>query len=234
VSRIVSIFALILTSIVGFSSPVMAQSSSAAQAQRADDHVIGSPTAPVRIIEYASYSCPHCAHFQQDVWPIIYSEFVQTGQVNYIVRPMLTQPVQLAGVGVILTECVAEERFFEAVDMLFVEQARIMQTAQEQGDLLSVYNEMASRLGLTEDSFMTCLSDPEMNALVNEKANQAIADGIQGTPSFIINGRILATGTGNVFNWGGEPLLINGEQVPARLDGDTFRRIILHFSNSPQ
>lgn len=232
-SRFAPVFALAVAAIVALSAPALAQSSSAAQAQRVDDHAIGSATAPVLVIEYASYSCPHCAHFQQDVWPIIYSEFVQTGQVNYIVRPMLTQPVQLAGVGVILTECVAEDRFFEAVDLLFVEQARIMQTAQDQGDLLAVYNELAASLGLTEDSFMSCLQDPEMNALVNEKANQAIADGIQGTPSFIINGRILATGDGGVFNWGGEPLLIDGEQVPARLDGDTFRRIILHFINSP-
>ena len=233
-SRIVSIFALILTSIVGFSSPVMAQSSSAAQAERESDHVLGSPSASVVLVEYASFSCPHCAHFQQDVWPIIYSEFIETGQVRFILRPMLTPPAQLAGVGIILAECVADDRYFEASDLLFAEQARIIQTAQAQGDLLAVYNDLASRLDLTEDSFMACLSDPGMNTLVNELANQAVADGIQGTPSFLINGQILATGPGNVFNWGGEPLLINGEQVPARLDGDTFRRIILHFINSPQ
>lgn len=203
-----------------------------AQALRDGDHVAGAQDASLVMIEYASFACGHCAHFQQDVWPTIESEFVDAGRVRWVLRPMLTQPVQLAGAGIILAECAAEERYFEAADLLFTEQAAIFETAQAGGDVLAVYNRIAAAVGLSPDDFMACLNDPAMNQLVNEAAEQASEDGIQGTPTFIVGGKILTTanlGDGYYFTWGGEPLLINADRVPGQLDGDTFRRIVLHF-----
>ena len=222
-----------------------------AQAQLADgagelrptDRVTGAPDADLLIIEYASFACPHCASFQTDVWPMIDRELVETGLIRYSIRPMLTSPPQIAGAGIILSECIPEDRYFHAVDLLFAEQATIFQTARDGGDVLAVYNRIAAATGGSAEGLLACLQDPAANERVNAYAIAAAEDGIRSTPSFIINGDLLAighegeeSGTHNhamagptIFLHGGEPLLINGETVPGRLDEDSFRRIILHF-----
>lgn len=206
-----------------------------AQAVRPGDHVTGSAEAPLVIVEYASFSCPHCAHFQTEAWPVIRDEFVETGQVRYVFRPMLTAPPQIAAIGMILSDCAAEDRYFNAVDLLFSEQATIFQTAQAQGDVNAVYDRIAAAVGLSEEALTSCFNDPLMSEAVNAAAGQANTDGIAGTPSFIIAGKVLSTTMtpeGSIFTWGDNPLLINGDRVPGQLDGDSFRRIILHFLES--
>ncbi|WP_417492557.1 thioredoxin domain-containing protein [Maricaulis sp.] len=203
-----------------------------AQAERPGDHATGSEDAPLLMVEYASFACPHCAHFQTDVWPVIRSEFVETGEVRYIFRPMLTAPPQLAAIGIVLAECADESRYFSAADLLFAEQSTIFEAAQAQGDVAAIYYRIAAAVGLSEAALDACLADPAMSEMVNAGALQANEDGIAGTPSFVIGGKILNLGTsaeGAIFNWGGVPLVINGDRVPGQLDGDTFRRIILHF-----
>lgn len=206
--------------------------------ERAGDHAIGEADAPLLMIEYASFACPHCAQFHSDAWPTVLNEFVETGQVRFVLRPMLTQPPTIAGIGIILAACVAEDRYFDAADLLFHEQANIFRTAQSGGDVLGVYNRIGAAFGLSPEDLMTCFNDPAMNERVNLAAAQAYADGVQGTPSFFIRGRLLTIAhdhgaASNVFYWGDAPLLINGERVTGALDGDSFRRIILHFLNSP-
>ena len=203
-----------------------------AQAERPGDNAIGAIDAGLVIVEYASYACPHCAHFQTDAWPTIRSEFVETGQVRYVFRPMLTSPPQIAAIGIVLAACAEDDRFFSATDLLFAEQSTIFETAQAQGNVGAVYERIGAAVGLSPEALSACYADPAMTELVNALAVQANQDGIAGTPSFIIGGKVMSlamTPEGAIFNWGEAPLLINGDRVPAQLDGDTFRRIILHF-----
>jgi protein-disulfide isomerase len=203
-----------------------------AQAERPDDHAIGSTDAPLTIVEYASFACPHCAHYQIDAWPTVNAEFVETGLVRYIYRPMLTSPPQIAAIGMVLAECAADEEYFDAVDLLFTEQSNIFQTAQDGGDVIAIYDRIAAAVGVSPEQLSACFGDPAMNEMVNADAQQASADGISGTPTFIIGGKVLSTEPtvdGLIFTWGGAPLLIDGQRVPGQLDGDSFRRIILHF-----
>ncbi len=217
---------------LGLASSALAQHQ--AQAERPNDHAIGSEDAPLLIVEYASYACPHCAHFQEAVWPTVKSDFVDTGEVRWIFRPMLTNPVPLAGAGMILAECASDDRFFDATDLLFAEQSTIFETARSGGDVLGVYNRIGAAVGLREEELMGCFQDPAMNEDVNAAAMRAGDDGIPGTPSFIIGGSLLNIvhgADGNFWHWNYEPLLINGERVPAEFDGDSFSRIVLHFRN---
>ncbi|ABI66490.1 Protein-disulfide isomerase-like protein [Maricaulis maris MCS10] len=231
--------------VAGLALPSIAQAQLAEGAAelRPTDRVIGGADADLLIIEYASFACPHCAHFQTEVWPMIRSEFVETGLIRYSVRPMLTSPPQIAGAGVILSECVPDDRYFDAVDLLFHEQANIFETAREGGDVLAVYNRIAAATGGSAETLLACFQDTAANEHVNAVAVQASEDGIRSTPAFIIAGDLLAIGhpgdgeAGHnhatagptVFLHGGEPLMIDGETVPGRLDEDSFRRIILHF-----
>ncbi|WP_323762161.1 thioredoxin domain-containing protein [Maricaulis sp.] len=231
--------------IAALALPGMAQAQLAEGAGelRPTDRVTGDPDAGLLIIEYASFACPHCAHFQTEVWPMIQTEFVETGLIRYSIRPMLTAPPQIAGAGVILTECVPEDRYFDAVDLLFHEQANIFQTARDGGDVLAVYDRIAAATGGSAETLLACFRNTEMNEHVTALAVQASEDGVTSTPSFIIAGELLsighpgdgeaghnhATAGPTIFLHGGEPLMIAGDTVPGRLDGDSFRRIILHF-----
>ena len=203
-----------------------------AQAEQPGDHAIGDPDAPLLIVEYASFACPHCAHFQEEVWPTVKEEFVDTGRVRWVFRPILTNPVQLAAASTILAECAAEDRYFEAADLLFERQEDIFDTARAGGDVLGEYNGIAGEVGLTPEEFSACLQDPEMNEALNAMAQQAAEYEVPGTPAFVVDDEILIATTraqGAYFYYGEEPLTINGERVSGEMTGDSFRRIVLHF-----
>jgi protein-disulfide isomerase len=205
-----------------------------AQAERPGDHAIGDPDAPLTIVEYASFACPHCAHFQEAVWPTVKADFIDTGRVRWVFRPILTNPVQLAAASTILAECAADDRFFEAADLLFERQHDIFETARAGGDVLGAYNDIAGEVGLTPEDFSACLQDPAMNQALNDMAQQAAEYEIPGTPSFVVGDDVLIATTraqGAYFYYGDEPLEINGERVAGQMDGDSFSRIVLHFLN---
>lgn len=234
VARLIRSIAVVAAVFGGLATPAWAQNP--AQAERPQDHATGSRDAQLVMVEYASFSCPHCAHFQSDVWPVIESEFIDTGLVRYVFRPMLTSPPQIAAIGLILADCAAEDRYFDSADLLFAEQSNIFETAQAQGDVRAVYDRIAGAVGLAPEDLTACLTGPAVDTKINAAIEQAQADGIAGTPSFIIGGKVLSTTMtpdGSIFTWGGSPLLINGGRVPGQLDGDTMRRIILHFLESP-
>lgn len=200
--------------------------------ERADDHATGALDAPLTIIEYASFACPHCANFQRDVWPMIERDFIETGEVRYIVRPMLTAPPQIAALGIVLGECAADDRYFTVTDLLFIEQENIFRTAQAGGDVAAIYYQIGAAVGLSQDDILACVADPQLNERVTYLAEQAQRDGVRSTPNFFIAGQQLTVeqqADGNYFAWGGETLLIDGERVTGRLNEDSFRRIILHF-----
>lgn len=230
IARLVCSLVLALFTLGGVTATVAAQNP--AQAERPGDYATGSADAELVMVEYASFSCPHCAHFQAEAWPVIHDEFVATDRIRYIFRPMLTAPPQIAAIGMVLADCAEESRYFSAADLLFSEQSAILTAAQAQGNVSAIYARIGAAVGLSPEALDACFGDPAMSEMVNAAAVQANNDGITGTPSFIIGGKILnlsMTADGAVYNWGGEPLLINGDRVPGELDGDTMRRIILHF-----
>ena len=102
VLRFLTTLSIVAAAITLPSGAASAQLADGAAALRPTDRVLGAPDADLVIIEYASFACPHCASFQTDIWPMVRSEFVDTGLVRYSVRPMLTSPPQIAGAGVIL------------------------------------------------------------------------------------------------------------------------------------
>lgn len=222
--------ALALTVLIGMTPAGWAQNP--AQALRPDDHVLGSSDAEMVMIEYASFSCPHCATFQRQAWPVLKAEFIDTGRVQFALRPMLTNPALIAGAGVIMTECAADDRYYDAADLLFHEQSAIFDALRAQTSVLPIYNRVGAAVGVTPEQYQACFQDPAMSDFVNQQAQQAGQDGIRGTPSFIVRGDILTISPladGNYYTWGGEPLMLDGDRVPGSLDGDTFRRIVEHF-----
>ncbi len=215
-------------------SAASAQAPDAAPAPAYVDFVRGDLAAPIEIIEYASFSCPHCGYFHAEVWPMLESEFVEPGHARFILRPIVTQPIQIAAASAMLASCAGDERYYDAVDLLFYEQENIFSTIREGGDVLAIYNQIAGAVGLTPDQFMACLNMPEHNARIAQTIEMANADGVTGTPSFLVNGRMLKVEQvdGEIIpTLDGEAVILNGERLTGDLDADNFRRIVLHFLN---
>ncbi|WP_420431351.1 DsbA family protein [Hyphobacterium sp.] len=202
------------------------------QFEREGDRAIGSSNAPVTVIEYASTSCPHCAEFHEDVFPTIEERYIETGQVRFVFREMLTGAPSLAQAGFMLARCAPDDRYFDVIDLLFEQQQAIFQAAQSPNGTRSEFWNIAQTVGLSRDEFNACITDAELRRDVADAHEQAIADGIDGTPRFIINGHVLdadRNGSQLVYYWNEAPLRINDELVPATVDEATFIRILDHF-----
>ena len=145
---------------------------------------LGSDNAPVTIIEYASMTCPHCAHFALTTFPQIKEKYIDTGKVRFILREFPFDPV--AAGAFMLARCAGKDKFFPVVDLLF----RTQQTWAVDKPLQPLLATV-KQAGFTEDSFKACL------------ANQKVLDGIEwvrkravdkfkvdSTPTFFINGQI--------------------------------------------
>jgi len=96
----------------------------AAPAKPPADYSLGSPKAKVQVVEYASLSCPHCAKFNEEVFPAFKAKYVDTGQVRYTLREMLTPPAEVAAAGFLLARCAGPAKYFGVVDAVFRSQPR--------------------------------------------------------------------------------------------------------------
>jgi protein-disulfide isomerase len=151
------------------------------------DMALGSAKAPVSITEYTSMTCPHCAAFEQNVFPMLKSKYIDTGKVRFVFREF---PLDIkAAAASMLARCIAgddAEKYFGAVDSLFKLQDPLM---AETKATLKLIGEQA---GMSEQAVETCEKD---QALLDKlKADQAFAFEVlkvDATPAFFINGEML-------------------------------------------
>jgi protein-disulfide isomerase len=153
-----------------------------------DDMVMGNPKAAITVVEYASASCSHCAAFAIDVLPAFKAKYIDTGQVKYVFREVLTEPVQLAAAGFILARCTGKQNYFKTLDGVFHAQQEVYETQNLRTPLMKV----AKSAGLTEAQFMACLSDKAALDSLNARVERiAKAGDFDSTPTFFINGQKL-------------------------------------------
>ena len=153
-----------------------------------DDMALGNAKAKVTVVEYASASCPHCARFNNSVFPDFRRKYVASGKVRYVFREFLTQPVEVAAAGFLLARCAGKDRYFAVLDDFFHQQDQIYST----GQLLPVIQAVGAKAGLSKPQIDACLSDEAaINALNARVQRYQQQDGVHGTPTFVINGQTL-------------------------------------------
>jgi protein-disulfide isomerase len=148
------------------------------------DIALGADNAPVTIIEYASMTCPHCAHFAITTFPQLKEKYIDTGKVRYILREFPFDPV--AAGAFMLARCAGKDKYYAMVDLLFRTQTTWAVDHPLQPMLATV-----RQAGFTEDSFKACLADQKVLDGIEWVRNRA-ADKfkVNSTPTFFINGEM--------------------------------------------
>jgi protein-disulfide isomerase len=148
---------------------------------------LGPADAKVTIIEYASASCPHCAKFHKEAFPVLKKDYIDPGKVRFILREF---PHNQAGLAAFMVaRCAPKEKYFPILDAIFETQDSWL---KQPADGLYKIAQMA---GFTRAAFDACLKNEAVAkgilAVRDKGANEL---GIQGVPTFFINGEKLAGG----------------------------------------
>ena len=148
-------------------------------------YVLGSPKAPVTVVEYLSAGCTHCAEFDAKEFPALKARYVDTGKVRWEVRELLAGPVQLAAAGFVLARCTGRDRYWTTLEGVFRAQEAIFRT----GDLRSGLLGVAHGAGLTDKQFDSCMGDDKAFAAADARSEASAKAGVNLTPTFMLNGR---------------------------------------------
>ena len=183
-----------LAALVGFSplrliTQAMAQSAAdVAKPVSLPDMALGPANASVTITEYASMTCPHCAAFDEAVFPQIKSAYIDTGKIRYVFREF---PLDIkAAAGSMLARCIAKDdaqKYFTVVDLLFKQQNDwVMKNTTE------TLTRIGKQAGLSQQQVEDCLKDQALLDKISadqKYANEVLK--VNSTPTFFINGEMI-------------------------------------------
>jgi protein-disulfide isomerase len=145
--------------------------------------VLGSEKAPVTIIEYASMTCPHCAHFAEHTFPELQKRYIDTGKVRFIFREFPLDA--LAAAGFMLARCAGKDRFMPIVETLFAKQHEWLVEPP-----IPPLREIAKQFGFTQQTFDECLANQKVLDGIQDVRDRAAEQlGVNSTPTFFINGK---------------------------------------------
>jgi len=175
----------------------------------AGGHLIGNPAAAVRVAEYVSYTCPHCAHFHKQSEGPLRIAYVPTGKVAVEVRHLVRDPVDLTVA--MLVNCVAPNRFYRAHNAFLITQDKWIGTIDRasdtqksrwsSGSVLSRMRAIAADFGfyamiepygLNRTAADRCLANQALTDRLAAQTRAAATAGVESTPSFMINDSLLA------------------------------------------
>lgn len=153
----------------------------------ADDRSIGKPDAPVTIVEYASLTCPHCAHFETEVLPKVKPALIDSGKARLVYRDYPLDGLALRAA--MIVRCAGPERTFGLLDLLFSRQAQWIKN--DMASSVAALATLVAQAGISEPEFNACLSNQEVqNAVTQSRLDAERLYKIDSTPSFLINGRL--------------------------------------------
>jgi protein-disulfide isomerase len=171
-------------------SPAFAEDAPAAagDAPKLDlqDMALGAPDAKVTLIEYASFTCPHCAHFHSEIYGKLKAEYIDTGKVRFVYREVYFDRYGLWAA--MMARCGGEMKFFGISDILFDTQKE-WAGSDDPTVVVNNLKKIARTAGMDDAQVDACLKDGKTaEALVARFEKQMKEYDIQGTPSFVING----------------------------------------------
>jgi protein-disulfide isomerase len=177
-------------------TPAMAQETASSETTAAPsavevkDMTLGQQDAPVTIIEYASYTCPHCATFHQQVFKPLKQDYIDTGKVHYTYREVYfdgDRPAFWAGM---VARCGGDMRYFGIQDLIFSKQQEWLDATDLAG-ISANLKKLGLAAGLDQASLDACLTDAGMAQEMLDLFNRNMAEyEVRGTPTLVVNGTV--------------------------------------------
>lgn len=192
--------------------------------------LLGDPSAPVKVVEYMSFTCPHCAHFNEESHTELRGGLVRGGKVSLELQPFLRNEFDL--IASLLVTCGSKDKWFGNSDAVLTDQAEWFKPPADptfkerwgalEGNKPALRKLVARDLGLfklmlgrgyTPTQLDMCLADETKVKQLITMTEKAGADGVNGTPMFKINGKLQG-----VYGWADlKPLIQNTLLPPATI-----------------
>ncbi len=151
------------------------------------DMSLGNAEAAVQIVEYASFTCPHCAAFDQGAFKQLKADYIDTDKIGFTYREVYFDRYGLWAS--LVARCDGENKFFGISDLIYKGQSEWVR-AGEPAAIVEELRKIGRLAGIDNDALEACLQDGEKaKTLVAWWEENQKADDISSTPSFIINGK---------------------------------------------
>lgn len=165
----------------------------AAEAQTTDaalpaveDMVLGEAAAPVTLVEYGSYTCPHCATFHANNFARLKAEYIDTGKVKFVFREVYFDRYGLWAA--MVARCGGPARYFGIHSILYDKQ-RDWAGSDDANAVVNSLRQIGKSAGMDDATIDACMKDANMaQAMINAFEANMAADGVEGTPTLFING----------------------------------------------
>ncbi|MGP8121167.1 MAG: DsbA family protein [Xanthobacteraceae bacterium] len=191
VTGIAALTGLPLWQMIGSAAAQSQSAAAVATPSALGDMALGSETATVTIVEYASLTCPHCAAFYLNVFPKLKAEYIDTGKVRYIFREFPLN--ELDAVAIMFARCIGKSdtgKYFAVVDLLFRQQPEWVTNKMDVAE--TALRRVGRQAGLSNEAFTACTKDQKV--LDGIQATQKYASTmlkVQSTPTFFVNGTMV-------------------------------------------
>ncbi len=154
----------------------------------APDITLGDENAPITFVEYASFTCPHCATFHENTFKKLKANYIDTGKVYFMHREVYFDRFGLwAGM---VARCGGDMRYYGLIDLIYSGQNDWIGNGQED-EILANLRKIGKVAGLNDEQLDTCLADKNMaQSMIAAYQKHAGDAGVTGTPSFTINGTL--------------------------------------------
>ena len=152
------------------------------------DRPMGSPKAPVTIVEYGAPTCPHCAFFDVNIFPQVKQNLIDKGKVYYIFRVFPLSQYDVAAESI--ARCLPEDNYFQFIDLLFRNQSKWDPDGYEIPDVHAALVQMGKVAGMSAEQVDSCINNQAEAKRIEDVGTEAQTKyGINGTPTFLVNGQ---------------------------------------------
>ena len=152
-------------------------------------YVLGSATAPVEVVEYADFQCPHCGEFANVQFPTIKDQLITTGRLRWRFREYPLPIFQWSRVAALAAQCAGEQgKFWEMEEVLFQQQA---DWGRSRKNPSAAFRDLAHGVGVDADKYDACMDSQRYAGRIEASYREGAARGVTGTPTFFANGQEL-------------------------------------------
>jgi len=152
-------------------------------------YVLGAETAPVEVVEYADFQCPHCGEFANVQFPTIKEQLINTGRLRWRFREFPLEIFPWSRLSALAAQCVGEQgKFWEMEEVLFQRQS---DWGASNRNPAGTFRDLARGIGVDLDKYNACMDGQRYAGRIEAGHQEGLARGVTGTPTFFVNGREL-------------------------------------------